>query len=57
MASVLGELHFTRCGNEITINCHQKEEVCIKIGESIWLVLTWKQAETLRDRLIKKLTD
>lgn len=52
---VHGELNFTKCGNKITISASQDLSwVDIRIGNTVWLILTLEQARTLKERLNKE---
>jgi hypothetical protein len=45
-----GEINFTKCGNQVTVN-DGTDWIDIKIGNSIWLILTREQALALKEKL------
>lgn len=50
--SMLGELNFTHCSNDIKINTFEGCSILdIKIGEGLWLILTKNQAKSLKEKL------
>jgi len=49
-----GEINLTECGNEIKIQFAPElgyDEIDIKIGNSIWFVLTQEQILALKEKL------
>ena len=54
--TITGELDLRRCGNKADVRS-RADEVEIKIGDSLWLILRRPQAETLRQALTATLKD